>query len=284
MKRLLAALGLVATLLTGNHPAGIAQELGEGFQGDLDIQPTDVIFWDPVIAYLGPGSLVTAGLRLRTEQNFTLYKDQVKFAAPPGFNLKRMEAPPTRTIQDPVSGNQVDVYEGGDFLLVFEGLEPWAENHFEVAVTYLGCTERICLFPYTERVRLNTAPATEEVLIAGSTASSSPLAAQKEAELSGSTPTTENDWEQDLAGAFSRGELSLGWLLVVLFVGGLATNLTPCVFPMIPITIRILSREGITPLISSFSYAAGIVVSEVGTVAIERARLAREIIRLAGEA
>jgi thiol:disulfide interchange protein DsbD len=68
--------------------------------------------------------------------------------------------------------------------------------------------------------------------------------------------------QQGLADKVAKGELSGLLLLGVLFLGGLLTNLTPCVFPMIPITIRILGkRSGGAAFVPSLLYALGIVVT-----------------------
>lgn len=67
--------------------------------------------------------------------------------------------------------------------------------------------------------------------------------------------------EENFAKKLESGTLPLWLLLVVVFLGGLATNLTPCVFPMIPITIRLLGRQGNTSKLSSLIYAGGIVVT-----------------------
>lgn len=55
------------------------------------------------------------------------------------------------------------------------------------------------------------------------------------------------------------GSVGLGSFLGVCFVGGLASLLTPCVFPMIPVTISYFSkRTGGSPLQAATAYAAGI--------------------------
>ena len=75
--------------------------------------------------------------------------------------------------------------------------------------------------------------------------------------------------EEQFAERLKDGKLGLGLLLLVVFLGGIATNLTPCVFPMIPITIRLLEHKVNLPFINSFIYASGIVVtySLIGTMA-----------------
>src|SRR5690606_35442186 len=52
-----------------------------------------------------------------------------------------------------------------------------------------------------------------------------------------------------------------GLLLGIVLLGGLLSNLTPCVYPMIPITLRLLGRQGSSPYLSASFYALGIVIS-----------------------
>lgn len=54
---------------------------------------------------------------------------------------------------------------------------------------------------------------------------------------------------------------SFGIALVIALVGGLMTNLTPCVFPMIPITLRLLARKGEKPLLNALLYGCGIAIT-----------------------
>lgn len=231
----------------------------QGFDGNLDLKPTDVIHWQAVGAEVSDAK-VTVGLRLTTEQNFTLYANKVKFVGPAGYQLTKVVAPKTMQITDPIEGKKVEVYAGGDFFLTFDGLEAYTASNFELAVTFLGCTERICLFPYTQRFTIpafqkpaTTGPPDDASQESGPEASQSTAASQESASL--------DILEQSFAEKLRSGELSLALMVLVLFLGGLATNLTPCVFPMIPITLRILGSQGQTPWISACIYASGIIVT-----------------------
>lgn len=224
---------------------------------DQDLHPTDVIIWQPVSGDQA-GLLVTIGVRLQTKQNFTIYKKNIQFKGPPGFELINLEAPPPMVIEDPMGEGQTEVYGGGDFLVSFRSLSPLDANPFELAITFLGCTERICLFPYTQTLSV---PVFQ----------SKPPPPQKIDESATLPKETQHEVssEGSLAEQVERGTLPLSVLLIVLFVGGLATNLTPCVFPMIPITMRILGKQGHAPFSSSLVYALGILItySSLGIVA-----------------
>ncbi len=262
LKTIIFPILLLGAFLPGPSSDARAQiDLSQEAPPKLDLKPTDVIHWESVGATIDSKGVITINLRLRTEQNFTLYQDKVKFAGPAGYQVTAAQTPPTKSIIDPIEGHEVAVYAGGDFVVTATGLEPWGKSQFPLSITYLGCTERICLFPYTEQLDL--------ALSKGEASSESEIL-RPAPQDDGATPQdgatqvsgrAKGDIEQTYAEKIKQNELSWGWLLVVLFLGGLATNLTPCVFPMIPITLRLLGRQGASPFLNSSLYAAGIIVT-----------------------
>ena len=256
---------LVFSISTPSVMAQFNPDKEEGSSGpveDLDLQPTDVIIWTAIQASRTDKHTVEVGLRLQTKQNFSIYKKRLKFSGPTGFTISKIVAPDARTQKDPLSDEMTEVYWGGEFLLTFEGLESYQGTNFPVAVTFLGCTERICLFPYTQEFDIplydgrtsdldTLSPVSSELdeLIPPPEDTTQPKIIPEQAELG---------FQEQLAERLKRGELSLAWLLVAVFLGGLLTNLTPCVFPMIPITIRLLGGQAGKKLPSAL-YAAGIV-------------------------
>ena len=77
------------------------------------------------------------------------------------------------------------------------------------------------------------------------------------------TPSGSGSNEGSLARALSGGQVWLAFLLV--FVGGILTSLTPCVYPLIPITVSIFGANESAGLFKSFLlsvvYVLGIVVT-----------------------
>ena len=78
----------------------------------------------------------------------------------------------------------------------------------------------------------------------------------------GAPPSSGSD-EGNLARALSGGQVWLAFLLV--FAGGILTSLTPCVYPLIPITVSIFGANASAGLFKSFLlsvvYVFGIVVT-----------------------
>lgn len=225
---------------------------------DLDIKPPDVIIWRGASSELQPDGSVEVGLRLETKRKFTIYADKLKVKGPPGTSITRKTLPPTISQIDPVKQAPTQVFNGGDFLFTFSSLEPYKKESFTVEITYLGCTEVICLFPYTETITLPLYQ--NNVTEIGQTSTPANAGSGPEKQTEGDTA----DEEVSFAERLEKGELPMWLLLIVIFLGGLATNLTPCVFPMIPITIRILGHQGKSSFQESFIYASGIVVTYTG--------------------
>jgi thiol:disulfide interchange protein DsbD len=121
-------------------------------------------------------------------------------------------------------GKSLAVYDG-TFPIVFRArLKPGATK-IDATLKYQACSDRVCLPP-------NTAVASIDV---------NKIAAAPKASTS-FTPLTAAPKNNDrLAQAFASKGLPL--TLALLFVGGLALNLTPCVFPLIPITLGFFAMQ-----------------------------------------
>lgn len=218
-----------------------------------DIKPTDVIFWTANSAISYSDGYITIPLQLRTEQNFTLYTSEVTFLPPTGLELLEVKAPVSSQILDPVSRKNVDVYSGGVFELTLKANAPFTAEKIKIGAKYLGCTTKICLFPYTETVEAPIFSAGRALLVANATVE------DKEDSI---TVTTEADSiESQLAERIASGALSFSLILILSFFGGVLTNLTPCVYPMIPITIRVLAGQAKSPYLGSSMYGLGILVT-----------------------
>jgi thiol:disulfide interchange protein DsbD len=224
-----------------------------------DIRPTDVIKW--LVAgheYDAKTRQLRMTLVLKTEQDFTIYEDKLKFEVSEGWNYVSTKTPPTAEQFDPITRKNVNVYTGGPFELVFATASAPAEA--EVSITYVGCTKVICLFPYTERIRI---PIVQSGAVETKTSANDqqPSASDQTSERSSSSASSNATFEEQLSQRVKTGSISLAMLVVIAFFGGLLTNLTPCVAPMIPITIRLLAHQTVRPITSSIMYALGIVAT-----------------------
>lgn len=256
---------LLACLIVGNlsgftYSAAVAQAFNPDLEANLkNINPAEVVKWEVLSASSPDSGVVEVGLRLMTLSGFSLYEDKVSFSALPGFSTELLKAPQTTVIYDEISASDRPVYTSGDFFIKFVGPHNDQDAKFEVKATFTACTNKICLFPYTETLTMaiNYSERDNTKTISDSNSSKKgPQATISEADPSTSPLPFENAWAEKI----SSGAISFSLLILICFLAGIGTNLTPCVYPMIPITLRLLGRDGHN-LAYSTMYALGILVS-----------------------
>jgi len=184
------------------------------------------------------------------------------------FDAPIYPAPLERMYQ--FSDDQMSVYEGtvhfGITGRTTADLEA-AQYGLELVFSYQPCDHVAC-YPPEEVVF----PLTVRVLPLGQQMKSINEAAMAKVDWSGLGSTAEKSGPEDEFTLFVK-EKGLMLALLVVFVGGLALNLTPCVFPIIPITISFFTTQnsGRTGLAFrlSLAYFVGITLcfSVLGTVA-----------------
>lgn len=224
--------------------------------------PAEVVSWQSAGAQV-EGDNTRVLLRLTTVDGFSLYRDKISFQPPLQLSLAEMIEPPAQEITDPLTGEKVKTFFGGEFELLFKGTPPG--DTFPFAITYIGCTDKICLFPYTETLQVNV----YRTRTAPRPATSPPAPAAKPVSTPSMHTASGASVEQRLISFAGQNRRSLLWLIVIAWLGGLLTNLTPCVLPMIPITLKTLAKRRATPLLSALIYGSGIIFaySALGIVA-----------------
>ncbi|HJT16242.1 MAG TPA: cytochrome c biogenesis protein CcdA, partial [Thermoanaerobaculia bacterium] len=146
-------------------------------------------------------------------------------------------------------GSKVAVYDG-TIQIPFTAKIPSGAKSVKATLHYQACNDSVCLPPKDVSTELSVGPAS-----AGQSDRLKPVSTQ-------SSFTPLNAPHDRLAAAFLEHGLPL--TLVILFLGGLALNLTPCVFPMINITVGFFAmqsdgRRSRRFLLSS-AYVGGIVI------------------------
>jgi thiol:disulfide interchange protein DsbD len=265
-KALSFLLSLVFALTLPGQKALCFDDLEKSGDVDLDLHPTDVIHWTGIQAVVNANDTVSVGLRLTTSRNFSIYKEKLQFIPPDGWQLESIQGPESFSQVDPLNEPAtVEVYRAGDFELIFSGLDPLTTSTFNFGVKFLGCTSSICLFPYTQQIELPAYKANlaSEIIEPDESQDTIDIAGESRPE-----PADNDDKASELefsvdsyAKALESGQLPMALLLIVVFIGGMITNLTPCVFPMIPITLRILSHRKGSPLLNALVYSLGIVIT-----------------------
>lgn len=223
-----------------------------------DLKPTDVIFWKAISGLYYQDEYISVPVLLETKMDFSLYTSKVTFSPPPGTEIVKIKTPAIDTLKDPVSRKMVDVYKGGYFEVVLKAKTPITENKIYLSVNYLGCTSKVCLFPYTENIEVQLFPTPSTFLNNEVPPKESdtikPIEAVQESD-------DQLDLQDELAKKITEGSLPFYLVIILCLVGGILTNLTPCVYPMIPITIRVLSHQSKRPYVGSSMYALGILIT-----------------------
>lgn len=174
-----------------------------------------------VIPYeIEPHQIAQLEISIHLSENYKAYEDQfkIKIESPLQVKVGSLAIAPLHEIFDKFSKKDKKVIKNSAKIqtaLSFEGVETEGEQKIILNLTYQACTESYCLFP-------KTIPIEAFVKIKKGTETSS-----------GSLPLS-----------FSEAQkMGLVWTFLFVFAFGFLTSFTPCVYPMIPITMAILGRE-----------------------------------------
>ena len=133
---------------------------------------------------------------------------------------------------------------------------PLAPILLDLELKYQACNDEQCLLPevFTFSVPIEVVGIAEPIQRANETVF---------ANIQFGAPPSPVNGEGTLARALSGGQVWLAFLLV--FAGGILTSLTPCVYPLIPITVSIFGANEsaglLKSLLLSIVYVLGIVVT-----------------------
>ena len=152
----------------------------------------------------------------------------------PNFKLKKVVYPKPHDLKLAFSESPLSVWEGtvykGALIEVDSSLAPGIYPLI-VDLEYQACNDISCQAPtsVTDTINIEVADRTTPV-------NSINEKIFEEIDISLTQPTTTTEKESDpISNALESNGLLIGLLFV--FIGGLALNLTPCVYPLIPITV-----------------------------------------------
>jgi thioredoxin:protein disulfide reductase len=209
--RLAIGLGLSSTLLLTLGPSSRAYADTPQDLSKLDPVSISAIELKPLAPHAGDS--VEVRVKLKIEPGFHAYVEQYRLVlkSPANFKLSGFDIQPTVTFNDPISHKDkigTENYAEMVSLLDVPRDAMSGTRKLDLELTYQACSKDFCLFP-------KHIPASVDLQIAGAS--------------------------DDLF----LSALSKGWLyaLVMIFFAGVLTSLTPCIFPMIPITLAILGTK-----------------------------------------
>jgi thioredoxin:protein disulfide reductase len=188
----------------------------------------------------------------------------LEFDSPSAAKVRKVIFPPATVKKLPVSDTPMAVFDGTVRIAIEIAAEQNASD-FELRgkLRYQACDDRACLPPVNQ-------PFT--VSIPGHSidqSSSRPVGAANEAFRAGQANADYAAGRaapgREAAGPVNFEGKGLAPILLLVFLGGFALNLTPCVYPMIPITITYFGgqaqgRKG-SLLLHSFLYTIGMALT-----------------------
>lgn len=135
-------------------------------------------------------------------------------------------------------GKELAVYDGTFNIPFTARVKPGATT-LHAVLKYQSCSNTVCLPPRDAAIDLDLSKITAAA--PATTAAPTPSGNFTPLSQAPKGATKSSVFSSDVKGTFSERGLPL--TLVVIFVLGLALNLTPCVYPLIPITIGYFSHQ-----------------------------------------
>ena len=157
----------------------------------------------------------------------------------PRISIGRMRYPKAENRKFSFSEKILNVYEGEGYLSVSLSISPETtpgSYHLEGKFIFQGCNDATCLAP-------DEIPFSYELKVTENTAEIQLINQDIHKKIKGFKETSElseDESEDDFAAMREEG---LFIYLIIVFLGGLALNLTPCVFPLIPITVSYFGNK-----------------------------------------
>lgn len=216
-------------------------------------------------AKVSPQSEFNLQLNLQLPKSYHAYEDQFKVVIlePSGLNIKTLTLNPIKKWFDKFSKkDRTGIEDNATMSLTIETPNRFVDDNGKLVLelTYQACSDSFCLFPKSKDI---TIPVTFE----------------------GKEQSIDMKMPMDLSVFTVEGfthYLSQSWWLALLvaFFAGIITSFTPCIFPMIPITLAILNnhseqRTRWTNFLISVIYVLGIATtySVLGLIAAKSGML-----------
>ncbi|MBA4386528.1 MAG: hypothetical protein C0404_01025 [Verrucomicrobia bacterium] len=211
----------------------------------------------------GTGDETVLTVSFSVPEKHYLYADKIKISIPGGPELAPKDIPEPKKKHDDLLDADVQTY-GHDTSLVYTLKNAVSGKPVDVEVKYQGCGENLCYPPTTRKLSVSlgaeagAAPAGGPENIAPVAGTNAPPAGWQEQikkftitgkafgyldaagfmKFLDSTEQGKGLEKNEVQAAYERGGIWL--LLLLILVGGLGLNLTPCILPMIPINLAII--------------------------------------------
>ncbi len=221
----LHALPVALSLLLGTAMVAGAQQ---PFRADVRLSRPEI----------APGGSIEVVVDFHVPPDHYLYRDKtgVTVTAAGGVIPAPTVFPAPVRKMDKFTGVEKEIYEESFTVTVpvtVSGDQPPGEVQLEVTVSWQGCNDDLCYFP--------TRQETELTLQVGTSTASVPAEAAGPQTGTPAAQAGSGGGLTDFGQARDRGSF---WMYLAAFLGGILTSLTPCVLPIVPLTITIIGARG----------------------------------------
>ena len=243
----------------------IINDLGAQFGGETNVL-TAQLSATPSLPVIGDRVDLVATLTIAPELHINSQKPTQEYLIP--TQLTFLPLPGIRFLESsyPPAEMKVFAFSAGEKLSVYEGQvvirsqaeitaeAPIGRQTVRAVLSYQGCNDKSCFAPQADtlQIRLEIRP--------GQTSAAAEVKGSESIKAD-SAPMVSGD-EARAAEILQKG---LVYALAAFFLVGLALNLTPCVYPIIPITVSYFSGRKATSrsasLVSALFYLLGIAFS-----------------------
>jgi uncharacterized protein YyaL (SSP411 family)/cytochrome c biogenesis protein CcdA len=176
-----------------------------------------------------------------------LIPTRLQFTPGPAFTVEGVDYPDGAMVKLQFAEEPLSVYENRVTLRARLRVDPKTAPGSIDAVarlSYQACSEKACLAPETVEFRAALVVAGEPIAAPGSAPAAGPAPSAATTAPGGSAvaPSATRIEGQDQLSVLLR-QRGLLFVMGVVFLGGLALTLTPCVYPMIPVTLGFFSQQ-----------------------------------------
>lgn len=217
---------------------------------------------DPLIASAkvlpyewSPGQGGSLEIKMKLPSGYHAYEDKfsVVILEPDGFKVAPLKVEPIATWFDKFSKKERRGMQGEATLTVhIEAPDRFLKKHdkMKLELIYQACSDQFCLFPTTKTISVPILTP----MVEGEAQITTPSAEISAAPEGGFFDT--HNFKKYLGSSIFAG-------LIFVFLAGIFTSFTPCIFPMIPITLAVLGNHSETKsrwqnFVTSLVYVLGI--------------------------
>lgn len=199
---------------------------------------------------VSPGKVIDFSIHMKLPDGYHAYLDQFKVQniSPQNYKVGNVRIKPEIEFFDKFSKkNKRGFKDQGEIILQIEpdeninSLEKNNEQKLVFELRYQICSEKFCYLPQYQKISIDTLFTDKQIIQSNTSENSNYLLSKFESAV------------------------NVSWILafIIVFFAGILTSLTPCIFPMIPITVSILGYDAeknsrTQNLIRSLLYVAGI--------------------------